>query len=180
MNQATPRRMIVTNSKILAIGIAAVASASPLAAQAPAQGAARTAGPQPVGRTAFMQRIDGAFVAIDANKDGFTDKAEIEAAETRLFAERKAQALKDREAAFRRLDVNKDGSLTLQEFNAVMAATALPKANAAPILARLDTNKDGKVSLAENRVPAMARFDRADANKDGTLSAEEQRARPRQ
>ncbi len=146
-----------------------------LAQTAPAARPAQT-GPQPVSRAAYMQNIDGAFVRVDTNKDGFTDRPEIEAAETRAMTARKANALRERETAFRRLDANKDGNLTLQEFNSVAAATALPKPNATPFLNRLDTNKDGKVSLAENRVPAIARFDRADTNKDGTLSVEEQRA----
>ena len=84
--------------------------------------------------------------------------------------------LRQRAAAFSQLDSNKDGSLTLQEFNAQAAAAQPPKANATVTLNRFDANKDGKVSLAENRGPAMAQFDRADTNKDGTLSVEEQRA----
>jgi hypothetical protein len=153
-----------------------VTAAPALAQTGPSPARPAQSGPQPVTRATFMQRIDSAFVGIDANKDGFTDRAEIEAAEGRAMTARKAGAIREREAVFRRLDSNKDGSLTLQEYNAVAAATALPKANATPFLNRLDTNKDGKVSLAENRVPAMARFDRVDTNKDGTLSVEEQRA----
>jgi len=72
--------------KILILAVLA-ASATPALAQpakAPAQG------PQPITKAAFMQRIDSAFVNVDANKDGFTDRAELEAAETRAFAARKA------------------------------------------------------------------------------------------
>ena len=85
--------------------------------------------------------------------------------------------LRQREGAFRKMDANKDGSLTLQEYNAALVATPIRKANATPVLSRLDSNKDGKISLAENRTPSMAQFDRADSNKDGTLTAAEQRAR---
>jgi hypothetical protein len=145
-------------------------AALPAAAQtAPAQ-------PQPVSRAVYMQQIDNAFVAVDTNKDGFIDRAEIEAADVKAKASRKAAMLKQREAAFRKMDANKDGSLSLQEYNAALAAVAIQKSDAAPVLGRLDTNKDGKISLAENRAPAMAQFDRADVNKDGSLSPQERRA----
>lgn len=143
---------------------------------APAQNSAAPAQPQPMSRANYMQRVDSGFVSADSNKDGFLVRAEIESAETRVLAGRKAALLKQREAGFRRMDTNKDGSLSLAEYNAPLVNAAVPKANATPILARLDGNKDGKISLAENRAPAMAQFDRADTNKDGTMSADEQRA----
>lgn len=145
------------------------------AASALAQNTAAPAAqaPQPVSRATYMQKVDSAFVNVDANKDGFMDRAEIEGAEAKALTTRKTVMLRDREAAFRKMDANNDGSLTLQEYNAALVAVQLRKANATPILNRLDTNKDGKVSLAENRAPSMAQFDRADANKDGTLTAAE-------
>ena len=151
---------------------------STAAVAASAQNSTAPAAPaaQPVSRTAYMQKVDGAFVNVDANKDGFMDRAEIEAAETKAMTGRKAVMLRDRESAFRKMDANKDGSLSLQEYNAALVAVQLRKPNAAPVLSRLDTNKDGKVSLAENRVPSMAQFDRADANKDGTLTPAELKA----
>ena len=160
------------------IFIALLASASATAGASQTTQAARPAAqaPQPLSRATYMQNIDSAFVAVDANKDGFTDRAELEAAQTKELTAYKARMLREREAAFRRLDANKDGNLSLQEFNALAASQAVPKANAAPVLARFDTNKDGKVSLAENRAPAMAQFDRADTNKDGTLSVQERQA----
>jgi hypothetical protein len=157
-------------------------TASLLAAAGPpvAQGApapART--PQPIARAAYLQRIDAVFSAVDTSKDGVVDKAEIETAETKALAARKAQLINEREAGFHKLDANKDGMLSLTEFNAPLIAQPLPKPNATPMIAKLDTNKDGKVSMAENRAPAAAQFDRADTNKDGSLSvAEQQKARP--
>lgn len=148
------------------------------AASALAQNTAAPAaqGPQPVSRATYMQKVDSAFVNVDANKDGFMDRAEIEGAETRALTTRKTVMLRDREGAFRKMDTNNDGSLTLQEYNAALVAVQLRKANATPVLNRLDTNKDGKISLAENRAPSMAQFDRADANKDGMLTAAELKA----
>lgn len=150
------------------------------AVAAPAQ---NTTGPaqatQPLSRALYMQRVDNSFVTVDTNKDGFMDRAEIEAAETKVMSARKSTALRQRETAFRNMDSNKDGSLTLQEYNAALVAAPLSKPDATPVLNRLDTNKDGKISLAENRAPSMAQFDRADTNKDGALSVAERKARVR-
>jgi Ca2+-binding EF-hand superfamily protein len=152
--------------------LTASAPTVPLAAQgAPAA----TAAARPIPRTVFMQRIDAVFVAVDSNKDGFADRAELLRAQTRDLTAQRNEQLRQRESAFKRLDRDNNGSLTLAEFNAVAAAAPL-KTDAAPVLTRFDTNKDGKVSLAENRAPALAQFDRADTNKDGSLSPTEVRA----
>ena len=161
---------IVTHRFLLTAFLSSVAVAA-AAQTAPAQNQ-----PQPVTRTAYMQNVDGAFTSIDKNKDGFADRAELEAAEAASLAARKAMVLRRLDATFQQMDANKDGNLTLTEFKAKANAVALPKADATPVLSKLDTNKDGKVSLAENRAPSMTQFDRADTNKDGTATVEERRA----
>ena len=153
--------------------IALMASAT--IAQASAQTAPAAQAAQPIPRTAFIQRIDSVFVAADANKDGFADRAELESVQVKEFNARKAYVLKQRETAFKSLDKDNNGSLSLAEFNAAVAAQTV-KTDTASVLGRYDTNKDGKVSLAENRAPTMAQFDRADTNKDGSLSVAEQKA----
>ena len=80
-------------SKIFFAFVVAVSAAPAVAQSAPAT-------PQPLSRTAFMQRIDGAFTSVDTNKDGFTDRAEIEAAEAKALAARKARALKEMDQMF--------------------------------------------------------------------------------
>ncbi len=151
-----------------------------LSTAAVAASAQNTASPasaaQQVTRATYMQKVDNAFVNVDANKDGFMDRAEIESAETKALVTRKAVMLRDREAAFRKMDADKNGSLSLQEYNAALVALQPRKADATPVLNRLDTNTDGKISLAENRTPSMAQFDRADANKDGALTPAELKA----
>ena len=162
----------VTNRSIIFALMASGLAAPAVAQTAPA---AQQQQPQPLAKAAIIQQLDTAFTTVDANKDGFTDRTEIEAAETRALNARKAQVIQGRAAAFKQLDKDNNGQLSLAEFNAVVAAQAVPKANAGPFLQRFDTNKDGKVSKAEHRAPATAQFDRADANKDGTLSVAEQR-----
>jgi Ca2+-binding EF-hand superfamily protein len=156
-------------TKHLLLSLLLASAASPALPQA----ATASKGPQPISRTVYMSRVDSTFGAVDANKDGFSDKSEIEAFEAKALAARKAQMLKQRETAFRQMDKDKNGTLSLAEFNAAMAAQT-PKPNAAPQIARLDTNKDGRVSMAESRGPAGAQFDRLDTNKDGILSVDEQ------
>ena len=152
--------------------LAAAPAVPPLAQNQAAQQQA-----QPVTKAAFLAQIDGAFASIDSNKDGFTDRSELESAQAKTLAARKTQVIKGREAAFRELDKDKNGSLTMAEFNAVVSAQPLPKPDVAPYLSRLDTNKDGKISAAENRAVATGQFDKADTNKDGSLSvAERQKA----
>jgi EF hand domain-containing protein len=163
----------MTNRLMLAIVLASAAGPALAQANAPAKG------PQPVSRVVFMSRVDSNFGLLDTNKDGYASKAEIESAEAKTLASRKAQMIKQREAAFRQLDKDKSGSLSLAEFNSAVAAQPDRKVDAAPILDRLDSNKDGKISMVENRAPSEARFVRLDANKDGVLSVEEQKAQAR-
>ena len=166
-------------NRLSLIALLASATVAPATAQtAPAARAPAASSPQPIPRAAFMQRIDSVFVAADANRDGFADRAELESVQVKDFNARKAYVIKQREAGFRALDKDNNGSLSMAEFNAVVAAQPV-KTDTAAVLGRFDTNKDGKVSLAENRAPALAQFDRADTNKDGSMSVAEQKAAAR-
>src|SRR5262245_40562517 len=98
-------------------------------------------------RTVYMAKIDSGFSEIDTNKDGYVDRVEYEAAETKAIAARRSQLIKQREAAFHQLDKDKNGTLSLSEFNSVIAAEPTRKPNVTPLLTRLDANKDGKVSM---------------------------------
>ena len=153
------------------VALLATAASAPAAAQnAPA-----TNGQTTLARAAFMQRVDAIFVSADSNKDGFATRPELELAQTKELQGRKAAVIRQREGAFKQLDKDNNGSLTMTEFNAVVVAQPI-KTDTASVLGRFDTNKDGKVSRAEKRAPALAQFDRADTNKDGSLSVSEQKA----
>jgi Ca2+-binding EF-hand superfamily protein len=98
--------------------------------------------------------------------------------------------------AFDKLDTNKDGQVSRQEFDAGRQAReqrqALRKPGkplggnvymhrkggmgfAARMFDMADANKDGRVSLPEAQQVALQHFDRADLNHDGTLTPEERR-----
>ena len=71
------------------IALLAVAVAAPAFAQA--QQAQQA--PQPIAKAAFLQRIDAGFGEVDTNKDGFSDRTEILASETKVLNARKAQVI---------------------------------------------------------------------------------------
>jgi hypothetical protein len=102
-------------------------------------------------------------------------KDEIAAQEQRDLVQAKANVENQLRDAFKRLDTNKDGSLSLPEF---LGSAPGIKMTQTPdqLLQGLDTNHDGKVSAEEFRAPQLAKFNRVDANHDGIVTPEEQRA----
>lgn len=158
--------------------LAAAAAPAFAQAQGPTQPAAQQQA-QPMTKASLTQNLDKSFTEVDSNKDGFIDAAEIRAQDARNVANVKAALLKESQSAFQKLDVDKNGSLSLQEFNAIAASRQIRTGDPAKIVAALDSNKDGKVSKLENRAPRLAQFDQFDANKDGTLSVAEQQAAAR-
>lgn len=101
-----------------------------------------------------------AHAKIDANSDGFIDKAE--AAKFPRLAEK-----------FDQLDKNKDGKLSQEErpmrgHGRDHMGQRGPRGEGG-FIGKLDANKDGKVSRDEAKADERfaARFDTADANKDG-------------
>ena len=74
------------------------------------------------------------FAAVDRNKDGTIDQAEFE----QMVEQRRQQAI---QARFQRSDADKSGTLSAAEFDK----------RSADMLTRLDTDKDGAISLEEMR-----------------------------
>jgi len=103
--------------------------------------------PQPLTRKQIME-------SADKNRDGKISRVE--------FLERMREA-------FFFVDGNKDGFLTLEEYQRLPGAD--PKR-----FTQADRNKDGKLSMDEFLKSLSADFDAADTNDDGVLEDEEVKA----
>jgi len=158
--------------------LAAVALAAPAVQMAQAQtppAAGQQAQPKQMTKADFTKTIDARFGALDTNRDGSLDKAEISSAQTKVLQQAAATQQQKLEGEFKKLDTNKDNQLSMAEFKAAappVRSTQTPD----QMLAQLDSNKDGRVSAQEYRAAPLASFDKTDANRDGVITAAELQA----
>ena len=150
-------------------------AATLMAIASPALGQAAGNAPKPVSKADYLKTIDSRFGAIDTNHDGIITKVELTAAEQNVgqqLTTARNQKMRDQ---FNKLDTNKDGKLSFDEF---MAAAPAVRAAQTPdqIIQMYDKNKDGKVSAEEFRAPELAKFQKVDTNHDGIASLEEIKA----
>lgn len=194
---------------------AAVAQTAPVAQPAPAAPpAASTPNANPMRdrvttRDEAVQMVRRHFGELDADKNGTVTTAEMDAARGRRFEDFKAfdgghaMAMGDPNAAFDRLDTNKDSYISREEFTKAREQRAErriekraerksspkegkevrrqmrmhgPGGFGGGMLAMADTNKDGQVTQAEAEALALQHFDRMDTNRDGQITPEERRA----
>ncbi|MEO7820295.1 MAG: EF-hand domain-containing protein [Sphingomicrobium sp.] len=212
----------------LLIAVLATAAAVPLMAQAtpgPVIHVAPVTSPmrmkmadKVITRAEVQAMVQAHFARIDTNHDGFITKAEMEAAHANMkmgdhaMGERGMgqhgmgdHAMRDPNAAFDRLDTNKDGMISRDEFakgrelrieqRVVINDGKMPMGEGmrmhgkggmggmggmgmmmGGMMKMADANKDGRVSLQEATAAALQRFDRADTNHDGRLTPDERRA----
>lgn len=168
-------------------------------------------------RADVVNHVGKLFAKLDANRDGYVTREEAGNAHKKMMggmhagmmhgdiekrlAERGIH-LGDRGAMFDRLDTNRDGSISRQEFTTaqpkireerviVMRDRMRSRVERGPGMMRMhrmggagfggrmfemaDANKDGRVSLAEAQSAALAHFDRADTNRDGRITPDERR-----
>lgn len=195
------------------IGSAAIVLAGAAVAQAP------IAQPAPAAQALHADRVqtrDEAvakvrehFARLDTNRDGVLTQAEADAGrdiiKQRIVhkqgerGDRKLSRMQHRDpaVAFDRLDANKDGSISRDEFarghqirierrvekradNA--GAPGAPRAMkmrrmggmmGGHMFAQADANKDSRVTLQEATDAAVRRFDMMDANRDGRITRDE-------
>lgn len=137
------------------------------------------------------------FAEFDLNKDGKVSEDEAkQVAESKLGErrEKRAEWLKEAdkngdgkwskdelprmpERFFAKLDTNKDGVLTRDEFAAGRARFDEHKGEFFErFFERADANKDGVIDANEALQVAQKRFERADTNKDGVVERDEAKA----
>jgi hypothetical protein len=139
-----------------AFGVAALAGVAFAAADLTREGALAEA------RAQFAKR--------DANKDGKLDAADRDVHRQQMTG-----------TMFDRVDTNRDGSISRDEWNA--GATRLAEVHGGPRhMLKMgrparpmpgDTDADQAISLREFEAQALERFTRADANKDGLVTLAE-------
>lgn len=172
---------------LLTAGIALIATAGAVVAQAP-EPAPATRPDRPdrnanLTRAEAIARADQGFARLDVNRDGRFTPEEAQ----QLRVQRRAQHA---ERMFDRIDANRDGSITREEMAQAQTQRAERREGGrhgrrgghrgAPrheIGGRM-FGEQGFVTAEQMRERALARFDRVDADRNGTITAaERQQAR---
>lgn len=180
----------------LLIGVAAVALAVPALAQvAPTPEPQMQRAEKIQTRADVQAKIAKHFARVDANRDGFVTKDEVDTA-AQAFRGKRAERRADRRGhMFDRLDTNRDGAISRPEWDAGQAQREQHGAQrdhngdgrpdregfgrggmhgfGGHIFDMADANKDGRVSLQEAQAAALHHFDMVDANRDGRITREE-------
>ena len=164
-------------------------------------------------RDEVVAKVRDHFSRFDSDKDGAITTAEMGAIHARMGEQKMAEGgqpnimirehkMRDPNAAFDRLDTNKDGQISRDEFAkgrevriekrivrrekfkeargdgkpGAMPMHRMGGMGGAHMIVMADTDKDGRITLAEAQSMALQHFDRMDSNHDGKVTREERRA----
>jgi Ca2+-binding EF-hand superfamily protein len=208
-----PTNKILIAATALLAGTAVLAQTPPPAPPAPVAPPAPPAHPMQdnvMTRDEVVAMVREHFGKMDTDRNGAITKTEIDGLHTGQFKdfkgfEGRGHAMRgDPNAAFDRLDSNKDGSISREEFGQAREerierriARQEEVKEGAPkdgkevgrhvrrmhgpggfggrMIVMADTNSDGQITLAEAETLALQHFDQMDANKDGQVTREERR-----
>ena len=200
-------KLVIAAAALMA-GSAALAQVAPVAPPAPM---ARPMADKVMTRAEVVAMVRDHFGRLDADKNGSISTAEADNLRmkhpggawqgensVRRMHERR---MGDPAAAFDRLDVNKDGAISRDEFakgherriekrveirerrkdaardgRREMRMHRMGGMMGGHMIAMADGNHDGMITLAEAEAMALQHFDQMDSNRDGQVTPEERRA----
>jgi Ca2+-binding EF-hand superfamily protein len=202
-------KLMIVAAALLA-GTAALAQTAPVAQPAPAAPMMHRMADKTMTRAEMVAMVRDHFGQMDTDKDGSLTQAEIDQNRGKHAGKFKDADHRgthmmggDPNAAFDRLDANKDGSISRDEFTKDHEQRAEQRKEwreehragakdgkearhamrmhhgggfGGRMMTMADTNKDGKVTMAEAEAMAVRHFDQMDANKDGQVTPEEHKA----
>ena len=157
-----------------------------------------------VTRGEVQAMVQTRFARVDVNRDGFVTEPEMAAMHGKMREMKMRhrgekgdmgghEAMRDPNVAFDRIDANRDGSISRDEFGRARQMRMEKRGEmkqhgkmgamrgmhggggmmGAAMFKTADANRDGKVSLAEATAGALSHFDMMDANRDGRVTPEE-------
>ena len=171
-------------ARLLVAGLLMAAAAPVLAQTAPVSPYRPLPGAQTMTRADVQARAETRFARRDVNRDGFHTADEMGRHEGKMRRAGNRQAARDPNAAFDRVDANRDGSISRDEFAQARETRTEKRAamkqhrgkHGGGMMRMADADRDGRVSRAEATAGALQRFDLMDSNRDGRLTPEERAA----
>ncbi len=151
------------------------------------------------GNAAWAHDYKGGMI-VDADGNGSLSRAEAVAGASKRFArmdanddgaltsaDREARMAQHRTEMFAKLDSDRNGQISCDEFMAQRPEGMRSKGpghhrmgvrgeRSGMMMRMADTNSDGRITRAEFTAAALARFDRADADRNGQVTAPERKA----
>jgi Ca2+-binding EF-hand superfamily protein len=124
--------------------------------------------PQDLPRSNYIQLMDAEFRRKDTDGDGTVTRMELQLFERKEAA---SKAIANNRSTFSRLDVDRNGFISPEEFLALAANPSVPDVWIK--MQRFDLNRDEAITIVEYRTATLVNFDRLDIDKDGVITNSE-------